>query len=727
MNDLAPTGRSGRDYLGYNLTAARGYSSAPLTGIRSPEAIELLKTLEEWRYEAHVAHAENRREQAIDCDYHDGDQLTPREFQVLLDRGQPPLKYNVIAQQILWLTGTERRTRVDYRVSPRSKEDNEGAIVKTKVLKYLSDINDAAEIQSKAFNDAVTAGVGWLEDAVNPEESGLGMIYTDSPSWREMFWDPMSKHPDINRDCRYILREKYVDLDIAISMFPQFEIELRSAAEIGEMFPLEDEDFYYLNLQRTGDYGMTGRGMPGYGVGMGAYDVTSRRRRVRIYECWYKKPCSSDFLRCDFDPGLDDMTKVALTYLDGTDYNPLDEIHGRVLNAGLGSIVQARRMKVFCAIWIDRAILQHMASPYRHNRFPYTPIWVYRRSRDGMPYGPIRNWRDPQDDLNKRHSKTLHILNTRGLIADDNAFDDWDEVEEELARPDFILKKRQGAEVTLNTDTKLAEEHIRLMEKDETFIQSIGGVSADAMGQQTNARDGKALDRRMSAGTVVTTVLFENFRFALKQSGEIRLSLVEQFATRPEVIRLLGEDGVDSYEQINFPYYKEDGSLHWRNDITRTQADFVVSLTEYNDTVRQAMVESLMDLIGQLGRTAPEAALSLLDLVVELMDVPNRDAFVKRVRKINGQVDPTDETAVAAQEAQEAEAAQFQKAVQMLLVQNQSAKTDETRARTEKLLAEISQVLAETSQTRQEVIQGVVGEPGPGAKPKIKKPTNGKA
>jgi len=33
-------------------------------------------------------------------------------------------------------------------------------------------------------------------------------------------------------------------------------------------------------------------------------------------------------------------------------------------------------------------------SPYRHNRYPFTPIWGNRRGRDGLPYGLIRGLRD---------------------------------------------------------------------------------------------------------------------------------------------------------------------------------------------------------------------------------------------------------------------------------------------------------------------------------------------
>jgi hypothetical protein len=124
------------NYLGYRIDGTPGYSSPPESThkFKTPAAYELLSQLEAWRYEARTAHAENRREQAVDADYYDGIQRSIDELRELEDRGQPPITLNFISQQVLWLLGTERRTRVEAKVSPRSKEDESGAQVKTKVL-----------------------------------------------------------------------------------------------------------------------------------------------------------------------------------------------------------------------------------------------------------------------------------------------------------------------------------------------------------------------------------------------------------------------------------------------------------------------------------------------------------------------------------------------------------------------------------------------------------------
>lgn len=117
---------------------------------------------------------------------------------------------------------------------------------------------------------------------------------------------------------------------------------------------------------------------------------------------------------------------------------------------------------------------------------------------------------------------------------------------------------------------------------------------------------------------------------------------------------MLGERGVAEYIGINQP--QPDGTI--LNDITASKADFVVDQRDYRESVRQAMFESLMEVTGKL---PPEVSLQLLDLVIDMSDIPNRDAIVARIRQINGQVDPDaqdDPDQIAARQQREQQAAE---------------------------------------------------------------------
>lgn len=653
--------------------------------LRSEAALTRLRQYQEWRYEARLAHAENRMEQAIDADYYDGDQWTLDEIAELEERGQAPLVYNVLAQHINWLLGTERRTKVEWAVHPRSDDDVDLATIKTKVLKYISDVSRAPFLRSRAFADAIKVGVGWLEDGAR-NAPGEEPLFSRCESWRRVWWDPLSRENDLS-DARYLFRERWVDLDVAVAMFPDRKAELEASAELSNLLSDQDEDFYISGGdRRTGEWDGVGRTYHSDS----AFHVGQRRRRVLLVEMWYRKPVPCKVLHCDplASLGAEHVAKVMA--IDGEVYRDDDPLHAWTQQRGHASVIDAIQMRVHCAIWASDALLQEMPSPYRHNRFPFSAVWGYRRDRDGMPYGPIRNMRDPQSDLNKRQSKALHILSTKGMIADEDAFEDWDEVEEEFARPDYILKKRRDRQVEIQQDTALAEEHVMLMEHDKRFLEMTSGVTEENLGKETNAKSGIAIEARQNQGSVTTATLFDNLRLAIQLQGEIQLSLVEQYMDRPKVIRLTGDRGENNFYQINYP--NGDGLGGITNDITRSKADFVVGLQDYRDTVRRAMVEAMLNLIGQIGSVAPETAVALLDLVVDEMDLPNKDELVRRIRKITGQADPDNPQDIERQEQAQAAQAQKQAEAEKLAMDEQRAKVDKLEAEIAKLRQEIMEM-----------------------------------
>jgi hypothetical protein len=132
---------------------------------------------------------------------------------------------------------------------------------------------------------------------------------------------------------------------------------------------------------------------------------------------------------------------------------------------GVISLFDQLRMSVRVAIMTEGDLLQEMESPYKHNRFPFTPIWCYIRGRDRMPYGVIRRVRDPQEDLNKRASKALSSCRRTSVIADHDALDGtgltWDDVREEAARPDALHHEEAGSEMEFR-DRNIAKAEVDL-------------------------------------------------------------------------------------------------------------------------------------------------------------------------------------------------------------------------------------------------------------------------
>jgi hypothetical protein len=202
------------------------------------------------------------------------------------------------------------------------------------------------------------------------------------------------------------------------------------------------------------------------------------------------------------------------------------------------------------------------------------------------------------------------------------------------------------------------------------------------------------MQSREKQAHVNTAELFDNYRYAFQISGEIQLSLIEQFYTDEKTFRLTGDKGQNEFVDVNVP--GENGEIE--NDITATQSDFVVEADSYHATVRQAMFESLGEMLAKL---PPEVSIQILDLWFDLSDLPGKDVMVERIRAINGQSDPDedpDDPETQQRKATEEEEMQRQQAIEDKLLEIEmalkEAEIGEKEAEAKKDLADAQAKLA---------------------------------
>jgi hypothetical protein len=621
-----------------------------------------------WFAQERVRQADFRRESMADHEFYDGPgQWTQEEKATLAKRSQVPITFNQVKPTVDWVLGTEKKIRVDYRVLPRGEEDAKSAEMKTKLFKYVSDANNAGFKRSKSFADAVLAGVGWIDHGINadPDNEPLAVSYED---WRYVWWDTLAVEDDLS-DARYIFRGKWVDEDVACAMFPDRADVIHASVISGErgfgyeMFSEMLDPAFDPKMAGGVAYGSMGvspqyTGFFGY---IGTQTAVEPRDRVFLVECQYRIPATKKILR-----------GKELGTLQGVTYNDQLPEHQELLELGIGQPVESTVMEMRQMIFTGDSVLQDGESPYRHRRFSLVPIWGFKRKKDGTPYGIVRNLRDPQKDLNKRRSKALYLLSANRVIADDDAIKDtdqsWDDIVQEANRPDGLIKMNPKSQrgIEIQNETNLAKEHVALMEQDEKYIQSASGVTDELMGRDTNAVSGKAIRARQEQGGVVTTAFFDNNRLAFKLSGEIILSMIEQLYTQEKKIRITGGENGKTPEFLEINKYNPE-TKEIIGDITASQADFVISEQDYSATIREAMFESMTEIVKTM---QPEASIQILDLVFELSDLPGKEKFVDRLRSLTGQrgtdAEPTPEEA-AADQAKADSAAQAAEAQNQIL------------------------------------------------------------
>lgn len=637
----------------------------------------LLTTLNAWWIEARDAHAPNRAQQHKDADFYDHHQLTDEEIAVMNDRGQSPLVFNLVKPACDWVIGTERRTRVDWKVHPRGPEDVKGAQAKQETMKYVDDVNDGGYARSQAFSHMTKVGIGWTEECYEPGAEGEPLIVRHV-DWKQMWWDPFATALDL-RDARYMTRAKFLDVDYCIQQWPKFADAIERSARSTDEIDIEDAadpadvpGMFFARTSHSHDSSISG--MSGFSGGR------RFRSRVRVLQTIYKKPVR-----------VKRMIGFAHE-LDRQVFDPKNAEHAKAVATGWVQLIDAINEELHSAIWLPNLILENKPLDNRHKRYPYTPMIAFRDDKSGMPYGLIRGMRDAQEDYNARRAKSLFLLSTNRVIYEEGAVEEKNEdaFRDEAAAPNAMLRVRNGAlqnnRLRFENGTELAQSHVMLMENSKQHVFEGNGITRENLGQETRALSGKAILAKQQQGSVSTAELFDNYRYSFRQSGKKTLSNIEQYMSLPKRIRIIGAKGME-WLMVNEPVVDPmTGEVFFENDLTKSEADFYVDQQDYRETVRMAMAETLFEVIAKL---PPELQLGMLDLAVELTDLPNRDEIVRRIRALNGHGAPGDENSPEAMAAAQAKAAQQQRE-QQLIEDERSAKVrrdnaaalrDETTAR----------------------------------------------
>ncbi len=556
--------------------------------------------------------AENRLEMATDEDFYDHIQWTQEEIETLIARGQPPISFNIIQTTVNWLLGSQRRAAQDFRILPRKKAGSTAAERKTQLVKHVGDQNRSEYEWADAFSSAVRAGLGWMETGQGFPEDGT-IVFERSENWRNMLWDSTAVLYDLS-DARYISRTKWVDIDLAAAIWPHRMGVLRDGATQASLgiTGLDDLGDDAMDSQELEHFYANGR------RGRSVFD--SQRDRVRIIEMWFKRP-------------VRDARIIRGGQFNGELFDEWSPGHIMELRSGISTLVTRPREVIHVALMTDAGLLDLRQSPYRHNRYPFTPIWGYRRARDLMPYGLVRGVRDIQRDLNKRASKSLHHLSTTRVMVQEGAVTDIEELRDEAARPDAVVVYREGNPApAIETDTNIAQGHIELMRVDQQMIQMVGGVTDENLGRNTNATSGIAIGRKQDQGALATSGFFDNLRRSRLAHGEKLMVLIEQYYTDRDEIRVTDARGNPDFVEIN------DGTP--QSSIADHKADYIISEEDWRASARQAQAEQLLTLAKEMAATAPQLVIAILDLVVEALDVPKREELVKRIREITGATDP---------------------------------------------------------------------------------------
>lgn len=130
--------------------------------------------------------------------------------------------------------------------------------------------------------------------------------------------------------------------------------------------------------------------------------------------------------------------------------------------------------------------------------------------RENNRYGAVRVLISPQDEVNKRRSKGLHLITMRQVRASRAISDDPEKIRREMAKPDGVIMAESGEFEILPTND-MASANFQLLQEAKNEIDLLGANAALA-GKNEADMSGRAILAQQQGGMVEVARMFDRLR-----------------------------------------------------------------------------------------------------------------------------------------------------------------------------------------------------------------------
>lgn len=274
-----------------------------------------------------------------------------------------------------------------------------------------------------------------------------------------------------------------------------------------------------------------------------------------------------------------------------------------------------------CLFW-GGGVIEASVSPFLDtNGKPTNPIKA--RScyidRENQRYGEVRDLRSPQDAINKRESKLLHLANSRQVQASDPDFAmavDPDQARKEAARPDGVIPP--GYQIVQTTD--MSSGQALLLQSARMFMQRIG-QNPGVLAAQSASASGRAQQMRQAAGmtdSAMTLGGLARFELSVFRACWERC---KQYWTAPDYVRVTGDEQAPEFVGINQPIMGQQPVIVAGPDGMPTQTMQPVVLG-YKNALAEMNVDIEIDSVPDTANLAAEQFQALVDLARAGVQLP---------------------------------------------------------------------------------------------------------
>jgi hypothetical protein len=270
-------------------------------------------------------------------------------------------------------------------------------------------------------------------------------------------------------------------------------------------------------------------------------------------------------------------------------------------------------------LYIGNLVLMQGVSPFideKGKTFPRYRMFSASVDHDGDRYGFVRNLKSPQDEVNHRRSKALHLLNSRRVISEKGAVDDIEVARREWAKPDGWVEV--NPQLTMTPDTSTLQDfkgQLEMLQEAKNEIENFGPNPA-LIGQGLEDSSGRAIQLLQQAGIAELGPYLSAYK-----NWKIRVyrdiwNIIQRYWTSERWIRVTDDANLAQYFQINKMSVDQFGRPEIVNAIGSLDVDIIID--EGPDAVN--MQGDSMMVLQSLG---PAFAQANPEIVLELAPLQN--------------------------------------------------------------------------------------------------------
>lgn len=581
----------------------------------------------------------------------DGKQFSAAQQEALIDEGMPDVRpTNLIGRVIRSICGTEAKARTDIKVEVDDSDMDDVADVMNVCMKEAQRETNADMAVSEGYFGQITTGIGWVEvgTATDP------LDYPDrvqAVHRSEMWWDMKAKDMVTSSDGRWQCRKRWADLDELEASMPNHRDLLRQVSNgwAGFLFDttMDDDTRSTVGGLSMEHHFSDERRWGAYRRRSDWYDST--RKRVKLYEIWYKTPAYGIILH------VGPSSRLL--------YDKQNPVHVAAVASGKVKVTKELTTQVRMSLFAGPHRLQDIGTTRR--RFPFVPFFAYRDDEDLSPYGLVEGMMSPQMEYNARRIRINWLLRARQIILDNDALDTkantLKEVADQVMRPDMtvVLKgeraNKSESAFRVGNALELQKEQIEVMQDAKQLIQDVPGVYGSQLGQAASGvTSGIANSLLIEQGATAMGDLNDNYRSSRKLVFELLLDNIVNRHLTMNLAVMIGR-GSSRRQVILNQVDKASGTIV--NNVADAPIRVGLGEVPSSPAFRMQQQAQIATIIGAL-QANPAAVNVLSPTFIEATDIPNRMELADDLRRASGMPTTGDKAAQQKQQVeQEAELA----------------------------------------------------------------------